>query len=27
VLNISQLPADLYSLYQFDYIDLNLKSL
>ena len=27
VLNISQLPKDLYSLYQFDYIDLNLKSL
>ena len=27
VLNISQLPRDLYSLYQFDYIDLNLKNL
>lgn len=27
VLNISQLPKDLYSLYQFDYIDLNLKNL
>jgi len=27
VLNTSQLPTDLYSLYQFDYIDLNLKSL